>query len=106
MQLTITVSDTVWTALTEKIRQIQTQVPGERPGEVLIRPMFPDPGEWLQAIIDQNIQQHVPIVPDGEAARKIAEADVLRRQADDLIKAQRGIAVRSEIAPHDNPQRR
>ena len=93
MTLTIEVSDAVWTALAEKLLQVQTQIPGSRPGEVIIRPVFAEPGEWLEAIIDQNIQQHVPALPDAIEARMLADADALKNNAAKLLKQRRGISV-------------
>lgn len=97
MTLTIQVSDATWALLTERVRQIQQQVPGERPGEILIRPVYPTPVEWLEAVVDQHIQQHVPAPTDGPAALKIAQADALRREAESLIRQQRGIAVIASV---------
>lgn len=99
MQVTVEVNDKTWGALSEALQKIQTQVPGEKPGEIIIRPVFDSPEAWLAEIINQNISQYVPIVPDGAARLKIAEAEALRREAEDLIKAQCGVSVRAVVAP-------
>lgn len=95
MQITVEVNDQTWGALSEALQKIQTQEPGERPGEIIIRPVFDSPEKWLAEIIHQNIAQHVPVIPSAAARLKIAEADALRREAEDLLKAERGVSVRA-----------
>lgn len=95
MQVTVEINNDTWDALSSALQKIQTQVPGERPGTIIIQPVFESPEKWLGEIINQNIAQHVPVVPDAAAQAKIAEAEELRRQAEDLIKSQRGVIVQA-----------
>jgi len=95
-QVTIEVNEETWEAIGAALQKMQTQVPGERPGTIIIKPLFDSPAEWMAELLHQNVAQLVPAAPQGAALAKIAEAEALKREAEDLIKAQRGLSVRVE----------
>lgn len=96
MIIQIEIADQTYAALQEALLKIQTQEPGENPGEVLIRPIFPDPAAWLKEIIMQNISQHVPTQPDAEERALIAQAEALQKQAKNRLSTRMGISVSTE----------
>lgn len=96
MKLKVEVSDETFAALEAALLKIQTQVAGERPGEIVIKPVFPDAEAWLSEIVAQNIAQLVPEQPAAEALALLAQAEALQKQAAEMTKARRGISVRAE----------
>jgi hypothetical protein len=78
----VSIPAAIYAELETKIAGIKTEVPGDNPGEQIIRPVFAAPivENWLRQVIWQNCAQFGVFEEDDELKVLRAQIDQLQRE--------------------------